>query len=114
MENLHYILQIRLAKEEIFFGPGVRTLLKLTKEYDSLNAACREMNLSYTKALKMIRGAEKNLGFKLLDRKIGGSGGGGSSLTSRCIEFLDKYEEYEKEVKNKATDVFDKYFNEYY
>lgn len=113
MDNLHYILQIRLAKEEIFFGPGVKTLLKLTNEYDSLNAACKQMNLSYTKALRMIKGAEKNLGFKLLERKIGGLGGGGSSLTQKCIEFLEKYEAYENEVKNKATEIFDEYFNEY-
>ena len=113
MDKLHYILKIRLAKEEIFFGPGVETLLKLTNELASLNAACKQMNLSYTKALRMIQGAEKNLGFKVLERKIGGSGGGGSSLTSECIEFLKKYEAYESELKNKASELFDEYFNEY-
>lgn len=114
MEKLYYILQIRLAKETVFFGPGVRTLLKLTKEYNSLNAACNKMNLSYSKALKMIKGSEANLGFKLLDRQIGGSGGGGSSLTPKCIEFLEKYDDFEKELKSKASEIFDEYFNEFF
>lgn len=112
MKKLHYILQIRLAKDDVFFGPGVRSLLKLTNDYNSLNEACKKMNLSYTKALKMIKGSEKNLGFKLLDRKIGGSGGGGSSLTPECILFLNKYDEFENELITKASDIFDEYFTE--
>src|SRR5690554_4367144 len=114
MKKLYYILQIRLAKETVFFGPGVRTLLKLIKEYDSLNGACNKMNLSYSKALKMIKGSEANLGFKLLDRHIGGAGGGGSSLTPKCIEFLNKYEEFEKELNSKASEIFDQYFNDFF
>lgn len=113
MEKLHYILQIRLAKKDIFFGPGVRTLLQLTKEFESLNGACKKMNLSYTKALKMINGAEDNLGFMLLDRKAGGAGGGGSSLTPKCIEFLEKYDEFENILKAKASDIFGEYFNKF-
>ncbi|HHZ02102.1 MAG TPA: LysR family transcriptional regulator [Tissierellia bacterium] len=114
MKKLHYILQIRLAKDAVFFGPGVRTLLRLTDEYKSLNEACKIMNLSYSKALKMVKGTEKNLGFKLLDRKIGGLGGGGSSLTPKCIDFLNKYDEFEKELTAKASEIFDDYFNEFF
>lgn len=113
MEKLRYILQVRLAKEDIFFGPGVRTLLNLTKEYDSLNGACQKMNLSYTKALKMIKGAENNLGIKLLDRKAGGLGGGGSSLTPKCIEFLEVYDKFENFLNIKASEIFNQYFEEF-
>ncbi len=111
MEKLHYILQVRLAKKDIFFGPGVKTLLNLTKEYDSLNGACKKMNLSYTKALKMIKGAENSLGFKLLDSKTGGLGGGGSNLTPKCIEFLETYDKFEKSLNIKASEIFEEYFN---
>lgn len=113
MEKLHLTLRIRLAKEDIFFGPGVVTLLTLTKEFESLNGAAKEMNLSYTKAYRMIKVAEKALGFKLLDRKIGGIGGGGSSLTPECIEFLEHYISFEKEINSISNDLFNKHFKDY-
>ncbi len=113
MEKLHLTLRIRLAKEDIFFGPGVVTLLTLTKEFESLNGAAKEMNLSYTKAYKMIKVAEKALGFKLLDRKIGGVGGGGSSLTPECVEFLEQYIAFDKEINSISNELFNKYFKNY-
>jgi molybdate transport system regulatory protein len=114
MEELHCAIQIRLAKEHIFFGPGVLTLLQLTKEYESLNAAAKKMNLSYSKAFKMIKGTENALGFKLLDRKIGGSGGGGSNLTPKCIKFMENYKLFANDINNFSKEIFNKYFEEYY
>jgi len=113
MERLHCAMQLRLANEEIFFGSGVLTLLKLTEKYESLNAAAKNMNLSYSKANKMINGAESALGFKLLDKKIGGANGGGSTLTPECIDFIKTYEEFQKEIKEHADMLFNKYFNKY-
>lgn len=113
MEELHFFIQTRLAKENIFFGPGVVSLLKLTKQYESLNAAANSMNLSYSKANKMIKGAEDSLGFKLLERKIGGAGGGGSTLTPECIEFLKQFIAFDNEIKKTASDIFMKYFDKY-
>lgn len=113
MEKLHCAIQIRLAKEDIFFGPGVLTLLKLTGKHESLRAAAIEMNLSYSKANKMIKGTEDALGFKLLNRRIGGVGGGGSSLTEECIEFMETYINFEKDVKNLSSQIFEKSFNKY-
>ncbi|NMA66942.1 MAG: LysR family transcriptional regulator [Clostridiaceae bacterium] len=113
MEKLHCAIQVRLAKEEIFFGPGVLTLIQLTHKHESLRAAAKEMNLSYSKANKMIKGSENALGFKLLDRKIGGVGGGGSSLTEECIEFIEIYVNFEKEIKKISSQIFNKSFNKY-
>ncbi|MDD3750858.1 MAG: LysR family transcriptional regulator [Bacteroidales bacterium] len=113
MEKLHCALQIRLAKDTIFFGPGVLNLLKLTHKHESLRAAAKEMSLSYTKANKMIKGTEDALGFKILDRKIGGVGGGGSSLTKEGIEFLEAYINFEKEINESSSQIFEKHFNKY-
>lgn len=113
MEKFHCALLVRLANEEIFFGPGVVTLINFTKELESLNAAAKKMNLSYTKAYKMIKNAESAMHLKLLDRKIGGSNGGGSTLTPECINFLKNYEAFEKELKEHTELLFKKYFNEY-
>jgi molybdate transport system regulatory protein len=112
-KKIHCAIQIRLAKKDIFFGPGVMTLLKLTDEHKSLRAAAISMNLSYTKANKMIKGTEAALGFKLLDRRIGGVGGGGSNLTEECMEFMDIYNEFEKEITDYSSKVFEKNFSKY-
>ena len=45
------------------------------------------MGMAYTKALAIMRRAEKNLGFPLTARRIGGKGGGGSVLTPKAKEF---------------------------
>lgn len=113
MEKFHQALLVRLANEEIFFGPGVVTLLNFTKELESLNAAAHKMNLSYSKAFKMIKNAESALKFKLLDRKIGGSNGGGSTLTAECINFLNDYTAFENELNEHSDCLFEKYFDKY-
>lgn len=113
MENFHCAIKVRLANDNLFFGPGVVELLNLTKELESLNAAAKHMNLSYSKANKMIKQAEESLGFKLLDRKIGGSNGGGSSLTLECIEFLKKYISFEEKIKLYSEKLFKESFIEY-
>lgn len=109
-EKLHCAIQIRLAKDDIFFGPGVLTLLKLIDEHESLLTAAKAMNLSYTKANKMIKGSEDALELKLLDKRIGGVGGGGSSLTQEGIEFMESYVNFEKEIKKISSRAFEKYF----
>lgn len=113
MEKFHGALMIRLANEKIFFGPGVVTLLNLTKELESLNAAAKKMNLSYSKANKMIKSTEAALNFKLLDRKIGGPNGGGSTLTPECIDFLKSFTDYENELKKHSDILFEKHFKKY-
>lgn len=113
MENLHFKIKLTLAKDYSFFGPGVFELLTLTEEYGSLNAAAKSMSLSYSKANKMINMSEKSLGFKLLERKIGGANGGGSALTPECIEFLKAYEKLESDTNEYANKLFEKYFKKY-
>ena len=52
------------------------------------NKACKEMRMSYSKAYKIIQRAEKDLGYKLLIGKTGGTGGGGSELTAEAMELV--------------------------
>ena len=72
---------------ERFFGEGPCRLLHLIEETGSLRAAAMSMGMAYTKALAIMRRAEKNLGFPLTARRIGGKGGGGSVLTPRPANF---------------------------
>lgn len=70
-----------------FFGEGPCRLLHLIEETGSLRAAALSMGMAYTKALHLMKRAEKNLGFSLTARTIGGKGGGGSVLTPEAKEF---------------------------
>lgn len=77
-----------------FFGEGPCRLLHAIEETGSLRAASASMNMAYTKALSMIKRAEKALNFPLTEKNIGGRGGGGSRLTPQAKEFLQNYEKY--------------------
>lgn len=79
---------------EKFFGAGPCQLLHMIEETGSLRSASISMGLAYTKALRMINKAEKELGFSLTKRSTGGRSGGGSTLTPEGKEWLKKYEIY--------------------
>lgn len=80
-----------------FFGPGPYHLLCMIEETGSIRAAAERMELSYAKALHKLKRAEESLGFSLMEKQIGGKGGGGSQLTSNAKEFMKKYQKYQEE-----------------
>lgn len=106
----HSSVQVRLGKEDLFFGPGKARLMEYIEETGSMQEACTKMELSYSKASKMMKKAEKQLGFKLLERRIGGSGGGGSRLTEEGRNLLKKYRELTRRVQEDADKVFAEVF----
>lgn len=79
---------------EKFFGEGPARLLNAVEVTGSLRAAAMSMGMAYTKALRILRNAEKALGFPITDRAVGGKAGGGSALTAEGKEWLRRYEAY--------------------
>ena len=77
-----------------FFGEGPFRLLRGVEETGSLRASAAKMGMAYTKALKLLKNAEAELGFSLTMRTTGGKDGGGSRLTSEGEEWLKRYEAY--------------------
>ena len=109
MQDMHYSAKLVIYRDGKIFGPGTVELLELVKETHSLHKASSQMSLAYTKALKMIRTAESGLGFKLIEPKVGGKGGGGSELTRKAIEAIEVYRQFEIKVKNAASEGFAEY-----
>lgn len=107
-------VQVRLAKDGIFFGPGKARLMEYIEKTGSMQEACLEMGLSYSKGARMIKAAEKQLGFKLLERRIGGSGGGGSRLTDEGMDLLKKYRQLTLRVQKDADQAFEEIFGNTY
>ena len=77
-----------------FFGEGPCRLLRCVEKTGSLRSAAMEMEMAYSKASKILKQAEKSLGFPLTTRNAGGKDGGGSRLTSEGKRWLRQYEAY--------------------
>ncbi len=95
---------------EKFFGEGPYQLLKEVKKTHSLRSAAASMGMAYTKALKIIKNAENALGFPLTLRQSGGSKGGGSELTKKGLEWLEKYESYKTACQKENAELYEKFF----
>lgn len=97
---------------EKFFGEGPRQLLCAVEENGSLRGAAMSMGMAYTKALKLIKNAERALGFSLIDRSVGGKDGGGSRLTTKGKEWLKKYEEYRDACIQANSRLYQEFFSQ--
>lgn len=77
---------------EPVFGQGREKLLRLIKSTGSINAAAKGMEIPYRKAWTYVDAMEKRLGFPLVNRVKGGTGGGTSSLTPEAEMLLRKFD----------------------
>ena len=100
------------AEGDKFFGEGPARLLHGVEETGSLRAAAFAMNMSYTKALKLMKNAETALGFSLLRSTTGGKDGGGSSLTEQGKEWLARYEAYRDACTQANSRLYLEFFPE--
>lgn len=110
-DKLKYNLKITIYNEEKYFGPGVAKILTLVKEAGTLSAAYKNMNMSSSKAWKIIRKSEEDLGIKLISTRSGGSSGGKSVLTEEAEDLLIRYELFVNELEKVSKKVFHKHFN---
>ena len=94
----HYHVKVRVYNESIDFGKGVAELLQRIEATGSLSAAYKAMDMSASKAWKILRRAEADLGFALVSSTAGGKSGGGSSQSRRGIR---QTEDFRNEVTNK-------------
>jgi len=92
------------------FGEGPYNLLSTVEKTASLNQAASEMGMSYSKAWRLIRTLEERLGFPLIERKVGGKSGGGSSVTPEAEIFLKQYEGFRKDVKKALEKIYCRHF----
>ena len=90
-----------------FMGAGVLWLLERIEETGSLLSASRSMGMSYTKARGMLEMLEESLGRPVLDRKKGGAGRQGATLTPFGRKYIALYREFQREAKADARKRFD-------
>lgn len=106
----HYHVKVRVYNNEIDFGKGVAELLRRIAATGSLSAAYKSMGMSSSKAWKILRHAEADLGFALVHGSAGGVSGGGTVLTDEGRQLLERYTAFDMAVQQAAERAFAKYF----
>ena len=93
-----------------FFGEGPCQLLRCVEKTGSLRAAAMEMEMAYSKAIKILKQAEITLGYPLTMRSAGGKDGGGSMLTPEGKQMLLQYEAYRDACVKANLALYRQYF----
>ena len=103
-------LRLCLARSDVFFDEDLEALLREIDECHSMNMACSNLNMAYSRGWKMIKKAEEKLGCSLIAKQTGGSRGGGSALTEDGRKHLENYEKIRKETVAFAEKMVKDYF----
>ena len=101
-----------LSRNEKFFDPAGAQFLFLIQHTGSIRTACRQMHMSYTKGWAMIKEAQEQLGFPILETQSGGAKGGSSRLTLKAQSFLERYMDMARQLREEAGQLFELYFPE--
>lgn len=109
-EKIQPGLRLTFEKSERFFGPGVAELMEKIEEEGSIQGACMKMGMSYSKGWKILKRAEKELGFPVLHTHNGGAHGGKSELTCEGKDFLIKYRKMERSLKEQMRTLYSEIF----
>lgn len=109
-ENITISASFRLMGENKLFGPGIAALLEGVARTGSLRQSAMAMNMSYNKAFRIVRDCEAQLGFPLLTRFKGGTGGGGAQLTPQGTQLLADYQSFKQEAETMLAQLSNKYF----
>ena len=78
------------------FGDGRARLLEAIRRVGSINGGAAMLGMSYRNAWVHLNHMEQRLGAKLVERRVGGSHGGGCLLTPAGERLLTAYREYRK------------------
>lgn len=95
------------------FGPGTHELLRHVDDTGSLHQAAKLMGMSYTKAWQLLRKTEEHLGLTLVERRVGGVTGGGTYLTPRGRDLLERFDRFMAATDAAMRDAFASAFGDW-
>ncbi len=85
-----------------FLGDGRYRLLRAVEQAGSINAAAKELGMSYRKAWSQLQAMEEHAPFPLLTRRIGGKNGGATLLTSEASQLMKCFRQLREKVNTAA------------
>ena len=110
--QVHPEVRLVIRRNDPFFGPLLARFLTVVRHTGSMQTACRQLHISYTKGWKLLKEAEHQLGYGLLVSRSGGTEGGSSRLTEKGEDFLRRYLCMEEELRKESERLFKRYFPE--
>ena len=96
-----------------FLGDGRYRLLSAVQRNGSINAAARDLGLSYRKVWSQLQAMEESAPFPIMERRVGGKGGGASQLTDEILELMAQFRVLRNQVNKEADRCFDACFLEH-
>lgn len=107
---MRVVTRLRIGKNKIFIGKGIRELLDAIEAHKSIKKATEVTGISYPKAMRMIKILEEELGFPAVISEKGGNVRGGTRLTEKGKEVLECYRRIENEVETFARELVEREF----
>ena len=102
--------RLKIGKEKPFFSVGPMELMEKIETYSSIKKATEAMGMSYTKALRIIRDIEEELGFPVVISMKGGNERGSTKLTEKGKQVLLAYKEIYDDVSSYANKLLEEKF----
>lgn len=100
-----YNIEIRLWIQETegpFLGIGKIWLLENIQKTGSITNAAKEMKMAYRQAWQLVQEMNQRAECPLVEKLLGGKGGGGARLTEAGEKAITVFYEIEKRIKNFA------------
>ena len=95
-------VKVQLVRNVPFFGPGMMVVLKQIQILGNVREACEKAGMSYSKGWSLIRTAEKELGWVIVERSPGGKYGGTARVSEKGQMLMECYEKMEREIAEEA------------
>ena len=106
LKSLNTVVRLSIkcgeAEQGSMFGRGIANLCLGVREHGSLNAAAKHMGMAYSKAWRIIKDTEAELGIQLLNR----DGAHGSQLTEAGDKLLDTYLAIDEKLQAEAQRIY--------
>lgn len=104
-ESKNYTIKVRLWIEEAegpFLGIGKIWLLENIGKTGSITNAAKEMKMAYRQAWQLVEEMNQRAESPLVEKLLGGKGGGGARLTEAGEKAIQTFYEIEKRIKDFA------------
>lgn len=95
---------------KVVFGLGRFKIFEAIQRTGSIQAAAKELKMSYRAVWGRIKATEERIGQQMLIRSVGGASGGGSSLTPFAQMLVEQFQQLHKNILIQSDDLFEKTF----
>lgn len=107
VKKTNYDVRFRIwfyANDDKFLGKGRVELLERIKETGSITNAAKGMKMSYRQAWQMVKEMNESANEILVEKSLGGKGGGGAAITHAGEIAIQQFHDFENKVAQFIAD----------